>query len=789
MMRSRPLGRFSGSRLARWLTRIGLGTLGVGIVLAGLAYARLRASLPQTEGTIALPGLDQPVRVVRDRYGVPTIQAQTRRDAARALGFVHAQDRLFQMDLQRRLGAGRLSEIFGEAALGTDRTMRTLGLYRRAEAGLGVLSPEFRGVLDAYADGVNAVLHAGGTLPLETDILRYRPDDWRPADTLVIGKLLALQLTGNYGTELVRARLAATLSADEIVELFPNYPKDAPVTLGRLHDLGRELPLDALLEALPFGAEPRRASNNWVVDGAHSATGLPLLANDPHLDYAAPLVWYLARIDTPDMSVAGATIAGNPGVVLGHNDRIAWGYTTTNADAEDLFIERPDPTDPSRYLVPGGSAPFEVRQERIAVKGRQPDLLAVRSTRHGPVISDIANGTAPGGPVLALQASFLVDDDRSVEAQWRASLARDWTGWRDALRDFVGPPQNMVYADRDGHIGFQMPGRIPIRRSGDGRAPVDGQAGEHDWTGFVPFDELPHGLDPPAGRFASANNRIVPEDYPYLITRDWDLPFRITRIEAVLASVPQQSLDSSTTLQGDIVSLAAETLLPLLLEAEPNDARSREAIGRLRAWDRRMPADRPEPLIYAAWMRAVNRRLFEAKLGAVYGRSFTPSPLVTAAVLRQHRHWCGPEGCPAQLRAALAEALDGLTRLYGADQAAWRWGDAHPASFDHPLFSRIPLLRDLYDRRLPADGGNDTVNVGGFRPGEPATPFADVHGPGLRAVYDLGDLDGSRFELALGQSAHPLSPHYDDLQRLWRRLEGIRLPRDPQGQVLSLVPG
>ena len=785
----RAARRPPGSRLAGWPTRIGVGTVGVLLILAGLAYARLRASLPQTEGRLTLHGLDQPVRVVRDGYGVATIQAQTRRDAARALGFVHAQDRLFQMDLQRRLGAGRLSEIFGEAALGTDRTMRTLGLYHHAEAGLDVLSPEFRALLDAYAGGVNALLHAGGTLPLETDVLGYQPEDWRPADTLVIGKLLALQLTGNYGTELVRVRLAATLSADDLVELYPDYPKEAPVTLGGLVDLGRKLALDALLDALPFGAEPQRASNNWVVDGAHSVTGRPLLANDPHLDYAAPLVWYLARIDTPDWSAAGATIAGNPGVVLGHNDRIAWGYTTTNADAEDLFVERPDPQDPSRYLVPGGSAPFGIRQERIAVKGREPDLITVRSTRHGPVISDVASGVAPGNPVLALQASFLVDEDRSVEAQWRASLARDWTGWRDALRDFVAPPQNMVYADRDGHIGFEMPGRIPIRRSGDGRAPVDGATGDHDWTGFVPFDELPHGLDPPAGHFASANNRIVPDHYPYLITRDWDLPFRVTRIEAGLASVQRQTLDTFTALQGDIVSLAAQQLLPLLLEAEPADSPSREALGRLRAWDHRMAADRPEPLIYAAWMRALNRRLFEDKLGKVYGRSFTPTPLVTAAALRQHRHWCDPAGCPAQLRAALIEALDGLTQLYGADQAAWHWGDAHPATFDHPLFSRIPLVRELYDRRLAADGGNDTVNVGGFRPGDPSAPFADVHGPGLRAVYDLADLDASRFEMALGQSAHPLSPHYDDLQRLWRRLEGIRLPRDPEGQVLTLVPG
>lgn len=776
-------------RLAHVFVRIGLYLAALVVVCAIAGFVFLRASLPQIAGTLALPGLEQPVRVVRDAYGIPSITAENRHDLAMALGFVHAQDRLFQMDLQRRAGAGRLSEIFGPSALGTDRTMRTLGLYRFAEAGVGFASPEFRGVLEAYAAGVNAFVHSGAALPIEFTLLGYRPQDWRAADSLVIGKLLALQLTGNYGTELLRARMAQMLTPAEIDELFPGYPEDGPVTLGHLAALTRDLPLDAMLAALPFGAEPQRASNNWVVDGAHSVTGKPLLANDPHLDYAQPLVWYLARLEAPDVTLAGATVAGAPAMILGHNDHIAWGYTTTNADAEDLFVEEVDPEDPGRYRVPGGSAAFEVRQERIAVKGRPAEMLTIRSTRHGPVISDVAPDLPrPRTPVLALQASFLVADDRSVEAQWRVGLATDWASWRDALRPFVAPPQNMVYADRDGHIGFMVPGRIPIRRSGDGRAPVPGASGEADWTGFVPFDALPHALDPPVGHIASANNKIVPDDYPYLITRDWDQPFRIERIEAGLAATPRQSIESSTALQGDIVSLAADRLVPLMLASEPRDARARTAMDLLRTWDRSMSRGRPEPLIFSAWVAALNRQLFGPRLAGLYGTYWTAPPLTTAAALRDHRHWCGPAGCPAVLQQSLAAALDGLSAEFGPATDRWRWGDAHQATFDHPVFSRIPVLRSLADRHIPADGSNDTVNAGGFRPGKAAAPFADTHGPGLRAIYDLADLDNSRFELALGQSAHLLSPHYDDLLPLWQRFEGLRLPHGAVGDVLTLVP-
>jgi len=776
--------------MKRWTKRLGLGAVIFVVLVVGVAYLMLRASLPQTTGSLSLPGLERPVRVMRDAHGIPTIQADSRHDLYMALGFVHAQDRLFQMDLQRRAGAGRLAEIVGNPALASDRFMRTLGLYRHAAASVNAASPEFRAVLEAYSAGVNAFLHSGKSLPIEFTVLNYRPDDWAPADSLVLGKLLALQHSGNYRKELLYARLAHLLQADEVDKLFPGYPADAPVTLKQLAALTDAPSLDGLLAALPNDHSPQRASNNWVVDGAHSVTGKPLLANDPHLDFAAPLIWYLARLEAPDLQVTGATIAGAPVVVLGYNDRIAWGFTTTGADVEDVFVETVDPSDPQRYATPQGMAAFDVHDERILVRGSVPVTLSVRESRHGPVISDIVTDMppAPANSVMALQTGFLTDDDQSVEAIWRFGLARDWTSWRDALRLFTAPAQNMVYADRDGNIGFMVPSHIPIRKAGDGRMPVEGASGEHDWSGFIPFEKLPQAYNPPSGHIASANNKIVPDAYPFLITHDWDAPYRIERIEDSLATTSQQSMASSTLLQSDVVSLAAKELLPSMLAAEPADPRERAAIALLRRWDDRMDADRPEPLIFSAWVRAINKHLFAPRLGSIYGRYWLPSVRATANILRKDDGWCGKDGCQRLLADALKDALDGLSNRYGARMEKWRWGDAHRVSLSHPIFSHIPVLRSLFDRHPPAAGAADTVNAGGFDANQEETPFADIHGPGLRAIYDLANPDNSTFQLALGQSAHPLSPHYADMEELWLRNEGLRIGREPAGDILTLTP-
>ena len=511
------------------------------LLVLGGGYLYLRSSLPQVEGRVTVQGLNAPVTIARDADGVPLITASDDADAAFGLGFAHAQDRLFQMETMRRYGAGRLAEIFGTRSVGIDTQMRVLGLYRLAEASFSHLSAPMRRTLEAYAAGVNAFLATRrGALPPEFQLLRLTPEPWRPADSLVWGKMMDLELTGNYRGELLRARLARSLSPEQLAFLYPNYPKEAPTTLAELAAIYRRLPLDPLYAGLAPEIGPTYASNNWVVDGAHSASGKPLLANDPHLGFSAPGVWYLARLKTPEREIAGGTAPGVPLVVIGHNDRIAWGFTTTASDVADLFIEKLDPNDPGRYLTPEGSAPFEIRKETIAVRDAAPIALTIRSTRHGPVLSDmLPAGTVETGYVLALAATFLTDDDPSAEALWSASRASNWNEFREAFKRFVAPQQNIVFADTSGEIGFIAPGRIPIRRNGNGWLPMPGWTGEYDWTGFIPFAELPQGSNPASGRFVSANNKIVPDTYPYFLSRDWDLPNRAERINELLAAEPR----------------------------------------------------------------------------------------------------------------------------------------------------------------------------------------------------------------------------------------------------------
>ncbi len=773
----------------RLLAKLFLGAFLIVAVAAGAAGLWLRSSLPVTDGTLALAGLESPVRVSRDAHGIPTIRAQSEHDADFALGFLHAQDRLFQMDMMRRYGAGRLSEVLGARTLAIDRTMRTLGLYRAAEAQFAVLSPEVQGALTAYADGVNAFLATRrGALPPEYYVIGARPEPWRPADSLVWGKLMDLQLTGNFRGEVLRARLLTRLSPDDLQVLFPQYPKDAPVALGRERAMLEGLPLDRLYGDLPPGIGPERASNEWVLDGAHSQSGKPLLANDPHLDFGAPGIWYLARIELPGLTLAGVTAPGTPFLLVGHSDRIAWGFTTTGGDVEDLFIEKPDPADPSRYLAPGGSRPFELRQETIAVKGADPVTLSVRATRHGPVISDLA-GYALGANVLALETTWLAPDDRTPDAIWQMARARDWNGFRRALQSWTAPQQNIVYADSDGHIGFSAPARIPIRASGDGWLPAPGWDDSHDWTGTVPYDALPSALDPKDGRFVTANNKIVPDDYPYFLTRDWELPYRAERIEALLTAVPRQSPDASAAIQRDVLSLPARSLLPLMLEAAPGSDRARAAIDRLRRWDDRMDRDQPEPLIYEAWRRELGRALLVQKLGPDFLDLWWMRPDVLQSILSEHRDWCGAtKGCGALLTQSLDRALARLDARYGSDMSAWRWGTAHEAAFASPVWAQVPMIGRWFDASLPADGGENTVNAGAMDFSSGGAPFLDRHGPSLRLIVDMAAPQSARFMIAPGESGNPLSPHWGDLARPWRDVQSLVFDDDESGGVLVLAP-
>ncbi len=774
-----------------WVRRVALAALVVVAVAAAGGYVFLRASLPKTTGEIRVAGLSAPVTITRDANGIPYIRAATQADAWYALGFVHAQDRLFQMEMVRRIGQGRLSELIGRAGLSTDRFMRIIGLEQQAEAGLRSMPPAARDRLEAYATGVNAYLTRGGPLPPEFLILRDRPEPWRPTDTLLWGRLMALQLAGNWREELQRAQLSTKLPPDYIAALWPNRPADAATTLSHLATLYRGLDLDRTMAALPPPLGPDRASNEWALSGQHTVSGRPLLVNDPHLALTAPGPWYLARIEAPGMTLTGATAPGVPAVVLGHNTRIAWGFTTTGADSFDLFIERPDPGDPTRYLTPDGSQPFATRTETIKIRGEPDETITARATRHGPVISDALPGGMPD-TILALSFPAVYRPDTTATALFALDLARNWDEFLAALADWHAPMQNIVYADVDGNIGFAAPALLPRRKSGDGWLPRPGWTGEFDWDGFVPFDQLPHSLNPPSGRIVNANNRIVPNDYPVFITRDWFNSYRAVRINDLLDATPRQDPFSSESMLADSVSLFARDVIKRLDPVAARDDASRRALALLKVWDGGMRRDRPEPLIFSAWMRALMVALLHDGDRYNLDRLLRYRSAMLIAAFDGTSVFCKdrPGGCAAVVSDALKAALDTLATQLSGDLAFWRWDALHYARFPNQFLDRIPLIRSLVGFHVPVDGDFYTINRAGTQFADADAPYADVHGAAYRAIYDLSNLDDTRFIIAPGQSGNPLSPHWGDFVDAWAHGRYVRIGTAPPpgSDTLTLVP-
>ncbi len=809
--------------LLRWSLVSVAALLALLVMVLASGAVWLRASLPQTDGNLQLEGLRAPVEVRRDAHGVPTITAENDHDAYFALGFVHAQDRLWQMDFMRRTGAGRLSEVAGAATLPIDRFMRVVGIYAVAEANYRHLSAPARAAVDAYTAGVNAFLEGrDGPLPLEFQLLFYEPEPWRPADSIVWGRIMALRLSGNWSEEALRARLARHLDTETIAELWPPYPSDGPVTLAEGLAAAPapknravaapppvplppelEAPLRALTRLLPWRLEPKSASNAWVLAGSRTASGRPLLANDPHLALNAPGIWYLARVETPDWQMAGATAPGVPFLVAGHNGHVAWGLTTTDSDTQDLFVEKllpPSETGATRYQTPDGPKELETRNETIRVRWAEDQTLLVRHSRHGPLLSDVLTGTEAyleSDTALALAWPALDPEDRTATALFEMNRARDAAAFKRAALKFDSPHQNIVYADRAGRIGFLAPARVPIRRQGDGLYPVPGWTGEYDWTGFIAPEDLPAGEMPASGHYVSANNKIVPDSYPYLLSSDWSDHHRARRILQMLDANGRSDIAASAEMQLDSLSLGARDLLPLLLAAPPASERAAQARELLQGRNGRMTAGAPEPLIYYAWQYALNRVLMADELGEDFREFQRADGYRLLTLLRDHPEWCDDvaspqqEDCSGQIAHALEQALALLAERFGEDPDEWAWGAAHRATFDHPLLDRIPLFDRLFDFGLETPGGSDTVNRGGprFR-ANVSRLFENVHGSGYRAIYDLADLDNSRFMIATGQSGNPLSRHYGGLAVPWRDGNYLELVGSgaAQGDRLLLTP-
>ncbi len=799
---------------------IGLGAL---VLLAALGVAgALWATLPPRHARVAIAGLAAPVAITFDQYGIPRIRAGSLADAMTALGYVHARDRLFQMELMRRVAAGRLAAIAGPAALPLDREMRTLGLARAARADEAALPADTRALLAAYARGVNAFIAAHGRFAAPEFLWLGAPKPWRPVDSLLWAKTMGLWLSLNWRQELARWQLArhGHLSRAAILALWPPQHEagspDAALTPGP--DGGRErgpkgrpvgarrfaaLTARALAAALPsFPApftQPDTASNAWAVDGRHSATGKPLLAGDPHLGFGFPSLWYLARIDTPHTTLVGATAPGVPGVVLGRNRHIAWSFTSTGADVQDIFVETP--VGQGEYATPDGPRPFHVRLERIRVRGGKDVLLRVRSTRHGPVISDLfdasgsdPSGSAPSGPVLAVAMENLRTPDTAAEGLLALGQAGSVAQAGQAAALISAPVQNLIVAD-DKNIGLFVTGRVPIRRSGDGAMPVDGASGACDWIGTAAGAALPRIVDPPSGRLVNANNRVAPADFPVFLGRDWFADWRARRIRDLLRRGMDHggrlTVDAFVRMQRDVTSLFARAVLPALLAVPPPPGRAGVAERLLVGWHGAMRRDLPQPLIFQAWTRRfyqlVMRRAHIPPQDAGFVApltEFLPAALAPGGFHGGGR-WCGGD-CLPLLRTALTQAVAGLAARFGPDPADWRWGTAHRAVFADPMLRRIPLLGRLATFAIAVPGSATTIDAAATEVGH----FTAVHGPEFRAVYDLADLDASRFIMAPGQSGNPLSRHADDLLRRWRDGRSLTIGPKP-GRVtatLLLVP-
>jgi len=751
----------------RTLGRIALAVVGLSALALGAGFVALRSSLPTVDGEARVSGIGAEVDILRDGNDVPHILAASWPDAYFGLGYAHAQDRLWQMEVRRRLGAGRLSEILGARTVALDRFFRTLGLDRVAARNLAGLDDATRAALAAYARGVNAFLaDRRGLLPPEFVILGApAPEPWRPRDSLLMLKLMSWELSGNWRDEMLRQRLARRLSPAQLAALWPPYPAAAPVVMPTLAPPA----LAPLLDLFPQ-RPPGLGSNGWVVGGSLSASGKPLLANDTHLGLSTPGPFYLAQIAAGGANAVGATLPGFPFVILGRNDRIAWGLTNAYPDTQDLYVERLDPADAERYLTPDGWRRFRSRRETIRVAGGPDVEITLRESRHGPVISARDEGVAPA-EVLALAWTALDDDDRSAEAVRRLTMARDWDAFLAAGAAFGGPQQTILYADVDGHIGAQAPARIPARAGGRGRSPAPGWSGDYDWVGFLPPSVLPRQLDPPAARIVSANNRVVPKDYPYFLTDDWAAPYRTERIQALLQTSGQASVATFSAMQADVTSLMARRFLPFLRQTRAKTGTERRALALIKDWDGEMAAARPEPLIFSAWYRTLTRLVEGDELGGDLPRAWRPRPVFMARALAgDDAGWCDDvtsetvETCAERSQAAFERAIATLVEAYGDAPADWRWDDAHRATLAHGVFRGQPILGWLFGTRQASGGGDAfTINAGGYGLGDNRADFTQTHGAVFRAVYDLADLDRSLFLIRPGQSGNLLSPHYADL--------------------------
>jgi penicillin amidase len=842
-----------------WIKRIFWGVLLLAALLAAALAVYAARALPALDGELKLPALAAPVAVARDGADVTHIKAQSPRDAWMALGYVHAQERGWQLEFNRRVMHGALSEVLGEATLDTDKLMRTLGIMEAAQRQWQVLPAEAKQALQAYSDGINA-FYAGSAQALspEFHILGIKPggagQPWTPQDSVGWSLMMALDLGGNWGNEFARLSALKVLSTEELWQLFTPYPGEAPASrtdFARLYAGLGVFRQDAIKEGAS-GADSKRAaglfgtenmatadllaldindwaanignvegkgSNNWVLAGSHTASGKPMLANDPHLGLSAPAIWYFARLQapagqgadgkaTPALDVIGATLPGLPFVVLGRTAKVAWGFTNTGPDVQDLYLEQINPANPLQYRLPGSGparwADFNTRSETIKVKGRPDVSLPVRLSRHGPVLSDAQKTHAElldtGKYVIALRWSALETDNLTALAALRANQAQSVDELIAAYADHHSPMQNVVMADVAGKVAYKAIGKAPLRKADNdilGIAPSPGWDARYDWAGWLPYAQTPQADATAIGKkgwFSNANQSVVAPGSDLFLGQDWVVPYRFNRIEQLLAAAPRHDAASMQKIQADQWSPATVRLLPLLQKTVSQHPLADQAQKALAGFDGTMRADSAAPLIFSAWIDELTRgvigsKLGEARLKSMYGKRHFRSA-IEDMVARDDKAWCGAAGCAAQSSAALDRALTALQATRGGQPAQWKWGDAHQALSAHRPFSNVPVLARFFDVRVPTGGDSFTVNVGQYWPNDAKLPFANRHAASLRAVYDLADLEKSQFIYQSGQSGLVFSSRYRDMSRSWADVGYRPLQMNPAGftHELQLKP-
>ncbi|MDU8929307.1 penicillin acylase family protein [Alisedimentitalea sp. MJ-SS2] len=773
----------------RWIRRIAISLALVVVVTAVASWAVLNRSVPDYGQSLEVTGLDGPVEIIRTDHAVPHVLGGTDQDVFFGLGYAHAQDRFWQMEMLRRTARGRLSELVGTPTIATDELLLRLDLYTAAQSSLEVQTPYARKVLEAYANGINTRIDevsGPGALAPEFLLFPVEIEPWTPTDSLAILKLIALQLASQIDKEVTRARVAQLVPPERLVDILPDVPGfatfDAAITGG-----GDEPVEQAVLYPASFW-NGELSSNAWAAGPARSVTGASILANDPHLNFAAPSIWYLARIELEAGGVIGGTIPGIPMVLSGRSDVLAWGLTAANMDDQDVFVEKLNPENAGEVLTPEGYTPLVTRQATIPVRGQDAIEITLRWSENGPVIPAKYynfDQIRPEGHVIAIARTLFNPADTSMSAALEMLKARNVGEALAAMEGFVTPAQNLSVVDADS-IALQMIGKMPKRTTEHetkARLPSRGWIAGNRWYGYLPYADNPRFVDPGVGVLGNTNNKTADGVFPRHVSFEWGDSQRIMRLQSLLATTDKHSLQGFQAMQMDPVSHPAQVIVPLVAEVlGAQEGRRAEAVAMLLDWDGAMDANRPEPAFYAALMRALQVALSEDELGDVVSGFRYPDAVFIGRVLRNTNGagvWCDDvqsaalESCAVTVGRALDQALDGLQARFGDDLTTIRWGEIHVATHDHQVLGGLPVIGALVNIRQETSGGDATL-LRGLTHGKGEAPLRNLHGALYRGVYDMAAPETSVFVVSTGQSGHPMSRHYRDQAGLW--LEGKYLP-------------